>query len=1043
MSPEDLETERTDLSTVVLKDRLIKTIDNLNPDIPSQAREEAVKKILNLPNHDLYENNELFHTMLVEGITVEYQKDGNAVGDTVKLIDFDNPHNNDLIVTNQYTVVTEGYTSHKTKRPDVVLLINGLPLVVIELKNAIDENATVHKAYTQLQNYKKAISKLFNYNSLLIASDGLDAKAGSLTSGWERFMAWKTVDGQREDPATVPQIETMIKGMLRPDVLFDLIKHFTVFEKSEKQDKKTGLTTVTLIKKIAAYHQYHVVNQAVKSTVRATSEEVNILRVSPAQYGLSSTNGQTKGDQRVGVVWHTQGSGKSLSMVFYTGKLVVEPAMHNPTVVVITDRNDLDDQLFNTFANSKQLLRQEPVQAKNRDDLKNLLDTAGGGIIFTTIQKFFPEEGEKDFQQLSTRKNIVVVADEAHRSQYGFSAKTIMKDDMAITKYGFAKYLRDAIPRASFIGFTGTPIEKQDASTRAVFGNYIDIYDISRAVEDGATVKIFYESRLAKIKFDKDKKEELDNAVDELVENENQTAYEKAKTKWSQLEAIVGHKDRVKTVASDIVTHFETRTEIIEGKGLIVSMSRRIAVELYDAIIAIRPDWHSEDKTKGKIKVVMTSSSSDPESWQMHNTSKQERKDLAARLKDPKDELELVIVRDMWLTGFDAPCLHTMYIDKPMKGHNLMQAIARVNRVYKDKPGGLIVDYIGIASDLKKALYTYTDNGGKGTPTLDQEEAVALMLEKFEIVDQMFVGFDYKEYFDTDTSRKMTLILEAQEHILQLEEGKDRFLKEVTALSKAYALSVPHPKALNIKDELAFFQAIKSRLVKFEPSGERKSDLEIETAIRQLVDQAVVSDGVIDIFDAAGIKKPDLSILSDEFLQEIQCMEHKNVALELLKKLLNDEISTRKKHNLIRSKKLSEMLEASINRYHNNLLTTAQVIEELIKIAKDIKKSDKEMENSGLTYDEIAFYDALIQNGSAKEVLGDDQLRDLSRVLVDKVRKNATIDWTVKESVQAKLRVIVKRILRKYGYPPDQQKLATEQILSQAELFADEWNKNS
>ena len=1014
LSPEEQESERENLFEVVLRGRLKSAIDTLNPDIPEDAKGQAFREVLNLPSQNLIENNEVFHQMLTDGVSVEYQKGGETVGNTVKLIDFENPLRNDLLVCNQFTV-TE---NEKTKRPDIVLLVNGLPLVVIELKNPADENATVQKACTQLQNYKKAIPSLFQYNGVLVASDGLDAKMGSLTAGWSRFMAWKTVDGIKEDSATTPQIETIIKGMLRPDVLLDLVRGFTVFEKHKKEDSQTGLTSVETVKKIAAYHQYHAVKKAVESTKDASRED---------------------GSRKAGVVWHTQGSGKSLSMVFYAGKIVLE--LDNPTIVVITDRNDLDDQLFDTFAGSKQLLRQEPVQAENRAHLKKLLKTAGGGIIFTTIQKFSPEEvTQENFELLSERKNIVVIVDEAHRSQYGFGARTLVKNGQAYTKYGFAKYLRDALPNASFIGFTGTPIEKEDASTPAVFGNYIDIYDIEQAVEDGATVPIYYESRLAKLHLKEEEKEKLDAEVEQITESEESTAAEKAKAKWTQLEAIVGHKERLKAVAEDIVKHFETRQEVFEGKGMIVAMSRRIAVELYEEVVKIRPEWHNTDKKKGAIKVIMTSNSSDPESWQLHNTTKQERKELGERLKDPSDPLKLVIVRDMWLTGFDAPCLHTMYVDKPMRGHNLMQAIARVNRVYKDKPGGLVVDYIGIASDLKQALATYTESGGKGTPTLDQSEAIATMMEKYEIVVQMFNGFDFKRYFSADTKEKMTIILEAQEHILSLEDGKNRFTKQVSLLSKAFALSVPSLPAMDIKDELGFFQAVKARLTKFELTGSGKSDAEIETAIRQIVDRAVVVDGVIDIFDAAGIKKPDISILSDDFLEEIRDMKRKNLALELLKKILNDEIKIRTKKNFIQSKKLSEMLDTAIKKYQNNLLTAAQVIEELISIAKEIRASDKRGEGLGLTEDEIAFYDALAANESAKEVLGDNTLREIARILVQKVKANTTIDWTIKESVQAKLRVIVKRVLRQYGYPPDEQKLATENILKQAELFANEWS---
>ena len=717
--------ERDHFSDVVLKGRLKTAIDKLNPKVKSEAREQALRQVVNLPSQNLVENNEVFHRMLTDGVEVEYLGDHGVQGDKVWLFDFNDLSRNEFVVCNQFTVIQNNIN----KRPDVVLFVNGIPLVVIELKNPADENATVKKAFTQIQNYKKAIANLFYYNEILVASDGFDAKSGTLTSDWSRFMAWKTVDGIKEDKATVPQIETLIKGMLRPDVLLDLIKQFIVFEKSKKEDSKTGLIRIETVKKMAAYHQYHAVNKAIESTVRAAALEDSAgVKESPSAYGLPSVKTQAKGDRKAGVVWHTQGSGKSLSMVFYAGKIVLE--LNNPTVVVLTDRNELDDQLFDTFAGCKQLLRQDPVQSNSKTHLKELLKTAGGGIIFTTVQKFFPENGEPDYDLLSDRKNIIVIADEAHRSQYGFAAKTTIKNGEALTSYGFAKYIRDALPHASFIGFTGTPVEKEDASTLAVFGNYIDVYDIEQAVEDGATVRIYYESRLVKVQLKPEQKELLDAEVESITEGEESTAKEKAKAKWTQLEAIVGHKDRLKVVAKDIVDHFNKRQEAFEGKAMFVAMSRRIAVELYDEIIKLRPDWHSEDKKKGSIKVVMTSSSSDPETWQLHNTTKEDRKALGERFKDPANELKIVIVRDMWLTGFDAPCLNTMYVDKPMRGHNLMQAIARVNRVFKDKPGGLVVDYIGIASDLKKALATYTESGGKGAPTLDQAEAVAAMLEK-------------------------------------------------------------------------------------------------------------------------------------------------------------------------------------------------------------------------------------------------------------------------------------------------------------------------
>jgi type I restriction enzyme R subunit len=1036
IAPDGESPERSRFNDVLLVGRLKNAIERINHNLPQEAKDQALRQVLNLPSQNVIDNNEIFHHMLTEGIEVEYMSDDGIRGDKVWLVDYEGVANNEFIVCNQFTVVENNIN----KRSDLVLFVNGLPLVIIELKNPADENATVQKAFVQLQNYKNAIPSLFYYNSFLIASDGLDAKSGTISSDYSRFLAWKSRDGSKEDKATIPQIETIVTGMLKQNVLLDLIRHFIVFEKSKKEDLKTGVTSIVTIKKIAAYHQYFAVNKAIVSTLRATSNSEMVLRERPESYGLDDVKNQPKGDKKAGVVWHTQGSGKSLSMVFYAGKVV--QALNNPTIVVLTDRNDLDEQLFDTFASCKQLLRQDPIKAYNREHLKELLKVAGGGIVFTTIQKFFPENGMTNFDMLSDRKNIVVIADEAHRSQYGFEAKTVYeKDGLGVkTMYGFAKYMRDALPNASFIGFTGTPIEEEDASTSAVFGNYVDVYDIAQAVEDGSTVRIFYESRLAKVHLKPEEQAKLDDEVDLIGECDESYAKEKAKAKWAQMEAIVGHRDRLKVIAADIIEHFEKRREVFEGKGMIVCMSRRVAVELYEEIIKIRPEWHDRNLQKGAIKVVMTSSSSDPENWQKHHTSKHDRKQIGERFKDPQNSLQLVIVRDMWLTGFDVPCLHTMYIDKPMRGHNLMQAIARVNRVFKDKPGGLIVDYIGIASDLKLALATYTASGGKGVPTLDQEEAVSTMLEKFEIVEQMYDGFDYKKYFTNDTRQKLTTILEAQEHILGLENGKNRYMKQVVLLSQAFALSIPHLKALEFKDEVGFFQAVKARLTKFEPTGFGKSDADIETAIRQIVDRAVVSDGVIDVFDAAGIKKPDISILSDEFLTEVKNMDHKNIALELLKKLLNDEIRTRTRKNFVQSKKLSEMLDGAIKRYQNNLLTSAQVIEELIKIAKDIRESDKRGDALNLSEDELAFYDALANSQSAKEILGDKQLAQIAMEVLKSVKGNATIDWTLKENVRARLRRDVKRILNRYGYPPDEQLIATENVLKQAELMADELN---
>ncbi len=1042
IAPDSNNPQRRSFEEVLLPNRLSDAIAHINPTIPHDAQQEAIKEISRLHSSELLTNNETFHRLLTEGVKVSYQKDGSQRGDLVWLIDFNNPENNDFVVANQLTVIENGVN----KRPDVVLFVNGLPLVVIELKNATDENATIKSAYKQLQTYKQAIPSLFTTNGFMIITDGLEAKAGSLSAGLSRFMSWKTADGKEEASHLVSQLETLIKGMLNKETLLDLIRHFIVFEKSKTEDPKTGVVTIETVKKLAAYHQYYAVNRAVESTLRATghtlSKQTPFSQVmeDPASYGVAGVKNQPKGDRKGGVVWHTQGSGKSLSMVFFTGKIVL--ALDNPTILVITDRNDLDDQLFDTFAASTQLLRQEPKQVESRDQLKELLQVASGGVIFSTIQKFQPDVGNV-FDTLSQRENIVVIADEAHRTQYGFKAKTIDEKDAqgnVVGKkvvYGFAKYMRDALPNATYLGFTGTPIETTDTNTPAVFGNYIDVYDIAQAVEDGATVRIYYESRLAKVNLSLEGKQLIEQLDDELS-REDLTETQKVKAKWTQLEALIGSENRIKNIAHDIVRHFEQRQAVFDGKGMIVSMSRRIAADLYAEIIKIKPEWHSDDLDKGVIKVVMTSSSSDGPEIARHHTTKVQRKTLADRMKHPDDPLKLVIVRDMWLTGFDAPSLHTLYIDKPMKGHNLMQAIARVNRVYKDKPGGLIVDYLGIASDLKKALSFYSDAGGKGDPTILQEHAVKLMLEKLEVISQLFHGFAYEDYFSVDTAQKLSLILAAEDHILGLEDGKKRFINEVTALSKAFAIAIPHEQAMDAKDEVAFFQAVKARLVKFDATGMGQSNEEIETTIRQVIDQALVSEQVIDVFDAAGIKKPDISILSEDFLLELKGMEHKNIALEVLKKLLNDELKSRSRKNLVKSKSLMEMLENAIKKYHNKVLTAAEVMDELIKLSKEIISMDHEANEFGLTEFEYAFYTAVADNKSAKELMQHDKLRELAVVLTERVKQNATIDWTIKESVRAKLKVIIKRTLRQYGYPPDMQKLATETVLKQAELIANE-----
>jgi len=1279
ISPEGLSCERDSFSQVILIRRLEEAVEKLNPHIPLPARQQAVQKVLRIFSPDLIHNNETFHQYLVEKIKIPYQQNGYERSHEVSIVDFENPLNNEFLVVNQFTIIENNHN----KRLDIILFVNGIPLVTAELKNPSDENATINKAYDQLETYKATIPGLFTYNSVCVISDGIECRAGSLTAGFTRFMTWKTEDGRKEASRFKPQLDTLIKGMLNPFTLLDLIRNFIVFEKTQKEDPQTGLIQVTTEKKLAAYHQYYAVNKAVVSTIRATGlypsnitpstpallpkgeggntaeEKLNRSKPFPLGRGQGegaekqgeSTDGRGQGEgaemhgegdeendqvqegginyrggrnystlvefarklrknqtpaeeifwqvvrnrqflnlkfrrqhqiesyiadfycnelsliieldgeihlnkeqaikdndrdeyltslgfityrftndeifndiekvlikievlrneilpgnnsnetnedivsdlpfrnyeyengktgsKKGGVVWHTQGSGKSLSMVFYTGKLVL--SLNNPTVVVITDRNDLDDQLFDTFASAKQLLRQEPVQAESREHLKTLLKVASGGIVFTTIQKFSPEGLGSEYDQLSDRSNIVVIADEAHRTQYGFEA--VMKDIIdkdskeVIGKriaYGFAKYIRDALPNATYIGFTGTPIEGTDINTPQVFGNYVDIYDISQAVADGSTVRIYYESRLAKVNMDEEGKQlikEFDDTLTQpLPEGEENYIYSdsrrEAKVKWSKLEAIIGSPKRITNLAKDIIFHFEERQKAMYGKGMIVAMSRRIAVDLYNEIVKLKPEWHNDDLNKGAIKVIMTASSSDGPVMSAKHTNKSQRKVLSDRMKDPDDPLKLVIVRDMWLTGFDVPCLHTMYIDKPMRGHTLMQAIARVNRVFKDKPGGLVVDYLGIGTDLKKALSFYSDSGGKGDPAETQEKAVVMMLEKMEVVRQFFMeesntreaitveepkayylespgrGFNYMRFFEVQPSEKLSIILQAEEHLMGLDDGKNRFINEVFLLSQAFALAIPHEEAMKVKDEVAVFQAIKARLVKFTVGGNggfggNGESKDYSSIIKQIVDQALSSDEVVDIFDAAGIKKPEISILSDEFLLEVKNMKHKNLAIELLRKILDNELTLRSKTNLVKSKTLLEMLESSIKRYQNNLLTTAEIIQELIDIANEIKKADREGEELGLTTEEVAFYNALEVNESAVKVLGDDVLKEIAIEIAEKVRQNATIDWTIRESARARLMIVVKRTLRKYGYPPDMQQKAVDTVLKQAEMIAD------
>ena len=1037
IAPDGVALERGDYAEVFLPGRLEQAVRRINPRLPVEVLQAAIKEVRRVQSPDLLANNETLHRLFTEGVPVSQHKDGGERGERVWLFDFAQPENNEFAVVSQFTVIE----NHQHKRPDLLLFVNGIPLVVIELKNAADENATIKSAWQQIGTYKQSIPSLFACNALVVISDGLEAKAGSLSAGLSRFMVWKSSDGKAEASHLVSQLETLIVGMLNKATLLDLLRHFIVFEKSTKEDPKTGVVTISTVKKLAAYHQYYAVNAAVASTLRAADRSAPLgVRQTPASYGLPGVTNQPRGDQKAGVVWHTQGSGKSLSMVFYTGKIVL--ALDNPTVLVITDRNDLDDQLFDTFAAAKQLLRQEPVQAESREQLKSLLKVASGGVVFSTIQKFQPDEGNV-FEELSDRRNIVVIADEAHRTQYGFAAKTVDEknaDGEVIGKkvvYGFAKYLHDALPNATYLGFTGTPIEKTDVNTPAVFGNYVDIYDIAQAVDDGATVRIYYESRLAKVGLS-DEGKKLIAELDEELDQDELTETQKAKAKWTRMEALIGSEARTRNIARDLVAHFEARQAVFAGKGMVVCMSRRIAADLYEEIVRLKPEWHSDELDKGAIKVVMTAASSDGPSLAKHHTTKEQRKALAERMKNDADPLKLVIVRDMWLTGFDAPSMHTLYIDKPMKGHNLMQAIARVNRVHGDKPGGLVVDYLGIAADLKEALSFYSDAGGKGDPTLAQEQAVSLMLEKIEVISAMYHGFAYEAYFDADTARKLSLILAAEEHILGLDDGRKRYINEVAALSQAFAIAVPHEQALDAKDEVGFFQAVKARLAKFDSTGEGRSDEEIETTIRQVIDQVLVSEQVIDVFDAAGIKKPDISILSEEFLAELKGHQHKNVAMEVLKKLLTEELKSRARKNLVQSRSLMEMLELAIKKYQNKILTAAEVMEELIKISREIVASDSEAGQMGLSDFEYAFYTAVANNDSARELMQKEQLRELAVVLTQRVRENASIDWTIKESVKAKLKVIVKRTLRQFGYPPDMQLLATETVLKQAEMIANE-----
>jgi type I restriction enzyme R subunit len=991
---------------VVLVGRLRDALRRINKSIPDGALDEAVKKVLRTESQDPVVNNQLFHRLVANGVPVEFKRsDGTVKDELVWLFDFANMGNNEFLAVNQFTIIEE----RNNRRPDIILFVNGLPLVLFELKNPADENATVWSAFNQFDTYKQLIPSIFRYNEILIISDGLLAKAGTLTSNKERFTPWKTIDNKMMPP-NVPELDVLIKGMLKPSTLLDLVRHFVVYEADK--DKKDG--RVKISKKIAAYQQYNAVNKAIESTVTAT-----------------------KKDHKAGIVWHTQGSGKSLTMVFYAGKMVLHPALENPTIVLLTDRNDLDDQLFGTFSRCNELLRQQPQQADSRDKLQELLQVAAGGIIFTTIQKFFPETGTQ-YPLLSDRRNIIIVADEAHRSQYGFGLKVPKNLDADALKYGYAKYLRDALPNATFIGFTGTPIEKADRSTPAVFGKPIHTYDIRQSVEDGTTVTILYESRLAKLELKPEERPHIDSDFEQVTEGEEIEGKEYLKSKWSRLEKVVGSPERIKRIAKDIVDHWEARESVLNGKAMIVCMSRRICIELHNEILKLRPDWYNKDDDKGTLKVIVTGSATDGAEWQEHIRNKERRRNLSERMKDPSDPMKIAIVRDMWLTGFDAPSLNTMYLDKPMKGHTLMQAIARVNRVFKGKEGGLIVDYIGIGEDLKEALAEYTETDQKETG-IPQQVAVDKMLEKYEVVLQFFHGFSYKPFFTAPQDQKMPIMIDAMQHILKQDKGKERYLEQSGLLLKAFALAIPHEDAIKIRDDVGFFQAVRSAIIK---TAESRSQTEIEDmdlAIKQIISKAVISDRVIDIFAAAGLNKPTISILSDEFLNFAKTMPQKNLAFEALKKLLTDEIRIRQRKNLIQARSFEELLDKAIKAYTNRSIEAAEIIQQLIDLAKKMRDEQQRGIKLNLTEEEIAFYDALADNESAKQVLGDETLHKMAKELVETVRRNVRTDWTLRENVQARLRVLVKRLLKKYGYPPDKQQIATDTVLDQAKLLCKDW----
>lgn len=1005
--------ERDHYRQVVLVERLRSAMAKLNPKVPLAAREDALKQVLELGLPVQLSANRLFHRLLVSGVPVQYQKDGETRGDFVRLIDWVEVKANDWLAINQFSIQGPKHT----RRPDIILFVNGLPLVLLELKNPADVNADLGKAFDQIQTYKEQIPDLFQYNEILVIADGSEARMGSLSADAERFMNWRTIDGKDLDPlGQFNELETLVRGALAPNMLLDYLRYFVLFEDDGR-----------LVKKIAGYHQFHAVRAAIGQVVSA-----------------SRPGGTHKG----GVVWHTQGSGKSITMTCFAARVMQEAAMENPTIVVITDRNDLDGQLFGVFSLSQDLLREQPVQVESRGDLRTkLANRPSGGIVFATIQKFMPGVDEDTFPVLSERANIVVIADEAHRTQYGFGAELKTSEGVqsgeSQTRYqvGYAQHLRDALPNATFVAFTGTPVSSEDRDTRSVFGEYIHVYDMQQATEDGATVAIYYESRLAKLSLKDSELPAIDDQVDELAEDEEDDQQSRLKSRWAALEKVVGAEPRIQSVAADLVTHFEERNQGLvsmgqmPGKAMVVGMSREICVHLYNEIVALRPEWHDEDPEKGAIKIVMTGSASDKALLRPHIYSGQLKKRLEKRFKDPFDPLKLVIVRDMWLTGFDAPCVHTLYVDKPMKGHNLMQAIARVNRVFKDKQGGLVVDYIGIANELKAALKEYTGSKGKGRPTVDAHEAYSVLEEKLDVLRSLLHGFDYSDFLTGGHK----LLAGAANHVLGLEDGKKRFADTALAMSKAFTLCCTLDEAKAVREEVAFFQAIKVILIKREVSQQKKTDEERELAIRQIIGNAVVSGDVVDIFEAVGLDKPNIGLLDDAFLAEVRNLPEKNLAVELLERLLEGEIKSRYSTNLTQEKKFSELLANVIKRYQNRSIETAQVIEELIEMAKKFAAASQRGDALGLNDDELAFYDALSNNEASVRELGDEILAKIAHELTASLRANVSVDWSSRESVRAKLRILVRRILRKYKYPPDQAEEAAQLVLNQAEMLCEAW----